>query len=278
MRYERRHAIDSRIDTDTGEFEMVMATEGEASDGHIISIAGLEFPDAFPLHVDHARSTVGNVGNVQNIRRDTIDGEPVYRGVGRIRLTGDGEALAARRDLVDAISTGDIRGTSLTWDASKAVERRSLPTKHRAHVARGEKDPRKRYGLYFESSVGVEQSIVAIGADKGALIGRAEAAPDALTRALWQTMADRIDDAPRSRETEIIDALEATVESLQQRVREAGTTTPSDEDPETLPTLDVCLDEAARQIGEAHRLRGTQLDDALAELFLRVTGHAYNGR
>jgi len=278
MRYERRTELDKRIDIDTGEFDMVMATEGEASDGHIISIAGLEFPEAFPLHVDHARSTVGNVGNVTEIRRDTIDGQPVYRGVGRIRLTGAGEALAARRDLVDAIATGDIRGTSLTWDAAKAVERRSLPAKHRAHVSRGEKDPRKRFGLFFEASTGVEQSIVAIGSDKGALIGRAALAKDALTRALWQTMADRIDDAPRSRESEIIDALEFTVASLEERVREAEAMPSSDEDPEMLPSMDVCMQALTRQIGESGRHSQNELEDALGDIYLGLTGKTYGPR
>ena len=278
MRYERKTELDSRIDTDSGEFDMVMATEGEAADGHIISIAGLEFPEAFPLHIDHARSTVGNVGNVTNIRRDVRDGLPIYRGVGRVRLTGDGEALAARRDLVDAIAVGDIHGTSLTWDAPKAVERRSLPAKHYAAVTRSEKDPRKRFGLFFENSVGVEQSIVAIPSDKGALIGRADAATDAITRAVWQTMADRLDDAPSSRESEIIDALESTVASLEERVREAEAMPSSDEDPETLPSMDVCMQALTRQIGESGRHSQNELEDALGDIYLGLTGKTYGPR
>ena len=70
MKFERTAVLDKAIDTDTGEFDMVMASEGEATDGHIVSIAGLEFPSEFPLQLDHNRSTSANLGNVTNMRRD----------------------------------------------------------------------------------------------------------------------------------------------------------------------------------------------------------------
>jgi hypothetical protein len=166
--YSRKSSIDSRIDTDTGEFDMVMASEGEASDGHIISMRGLETSAELPLQLDHGRSALANLGIVSRIRKDQIDGVPVTRGVGRIRLTGDGEGLEARRDLVDAISRGDIRGVSLTWDSVAHRERRELPRNHPAHVGREEKDTRKRFGVFFEKSRAIEQSVVAIPADREA--------------------------------------------------------------------------------------------------------------
>ena len=275
MKFERQAKLDSRIDTDTGEFDMVMATEGEASDGHVIGIDGLSFGDDLPLQLDHGRSTLANLGTVGNMRRDTIGGLPVYRGVGRIRLTGDGEALAARRDIVDGISRGDITGTSLTWESLKHRERRALPASHRAHVGRSEKDHRKRFGLFFDQSRGVEQSIVAIPSDKQALIGRAENATDENSRAMWQSLVSRFDDAPRSREAEIIDALEIQVAGLEKRLRDAAHERASDNDPDELPSIELCMRILSEEIGDWRIRNRAELDDALGDAFERVTGVRY---
>lgn len=220
-RHERAAALDSRIDTTTGEFEMVMASEGEASDGHILSIRGIETPDEIPLQLDHSPRALANLGTVSNMRAGTKEGVRVLRGVGQIRLTGEGEALEARRDLVDGIATGAVRNVSLTWEASRAQERRDLPKGHPAHVDRDEPDPRKRFGLYFAESRAVEQSIVGVGADRAAIIGRSEDATNDVARAMWQSILHRLDAAPRSREAEIIDALERSVRDLEVRCEEA---------------------------------------------------------
>lgn len=274
-RHERKGAtIDARIDTDTGEFEMVMATEGEASDGHILSMRGLTFPDELPLQVDHNRFSNGNVGIVQNIRRSKVDGVPAYRGVGRIRLTGDGEGLEFRKDLVDAISRGDIRGTSLTWDSTEFKERRDLPKTHPAHVKPSEPNPRKRFGLYFEKSVAIEQSIVPIPADREALIGRAEAAESAFSRDVWHSLADRIDTAPTERrDAEIIQALETSLADLEERLRAAEPRS-SDHAPDP-PAIDACLAILERQVGDPRARTRDELDDALGEIFERITGKQF---
>ena len=36
------------INLETGEFPMILATEGEAMDGHILSIKGMELPERMP--------------------------------------------------------------------------------------------------------------------------------------------------------------------------------------------------------------------------------------
>ncbi len=258
-RHTRNARIDTRIDTDTGEFDMVLATEGEASDGHVISIRGLTMPETMPLQLDHSQSALANLGTVSHMRRDKLDGIPVYRGVGKIRLSGEGEAVDARRDLVDAISTGHVRGVSLTWDAVKVVERRELPKAHAAYVGRNEADTRKRFGLFFEKSVGIEQSVVGIPADREALIGRGVEATCALSRSMWDDFVSRIDVGEPSREVVIINALERSMEALEQRCRDAEATAPSD-------------DALERNLSVRGSTSTDQLRDALGEAHLRVTG------
>jgi len=273
-RYGRSAEIDQAIDTDTGEFDMVMATDGEATDGHIINIDGLRFPEKLPLQLDHGKTAISNLGSVTNIRRGTHGGSKVYRGTGRIRLTGDGEPLAARRDLVDAIAVGDIVGTSLWWESEKHQERRALPAGHRAHVERSEKNPRKRFGLYFESAEAIEHSIVGIHADKKAVIGRSEAASDDLTRWMWHSIARNLDEAPMSREVEIIDALELEVTELEERLREAEPDQgPSDTTPApTLPTIEMLMEAFATQIGAWNLKQNEELTEALEGIRRRLTG------
>lgn len=267
----RECRIDSRIDTKTGEFEMVMATEGEASDGHIIRIAGLEFPDSIPLQLDHSRSVLANLGTVSRMRRDRVDGLPALRGVGQIRLSGDGEALEARRDLVDAIASGHVRGTSLTWDSVKATERRDLPRDHAAHVGATEKDYRKKYGLFFEKSKTIEQSIVGIPADREALIGRQGTATGEISRAMWDGLVERID-GRESRESEIIRALEESVERLE-AARDAGAqSVPREQTPEERPDFEAKLSEALERIGRSERMTGADLRDRLGDVLEQVAG------
>lgn len=271
VRIARACRIDARIDTDSGEFDMVMATEGEASDGHIISIAGLDFPDSIPLQLDHSRSVLANLGTVSQMRRDRIDGVPALRGVGQVRLSGDGEALEARRDLVDAISSGHVRGTSLTWDSIRHVERRDLPKGHAAKVGNGESDYRKKYGLFFEKSRTIEQSIVGIPADREALIGRSSEATAEISRSMWDGMIERLDGAG-SRESEIIRALEESVERLE-AAREAGDETLSDDtrEDDTL-TVNEALGRAIERIERNDRRTGADLRDALGDVLEQLTG------
>jgi len=271
-RISRQCRIDSAIDTDSGEFDMVLATEGEASDGHIISIRGLEFADTIPLQMDHSRAVQSNLGTVSKMRRDKVDGLPALRGVGQIRLTGDGEQLEARRDLVDAISSGHVRGTSLTWDSIKHVERRDLPKEHFAKVTNTEKNYRKKYGLFFEASKAIEQSIVGIPADREALIGRQGEATSEVSRKMWDGLISRIDDPATVRASEIIGALERSVEQLE-AAREAGSgDDSSDDNPEGMLSVNHALDVTFDQLERAGRSDGADLKEALGDVLERLTG------
>jgi hypothetical protein len=71
----------------------------------------------------------------------------------------------------------------------------NLPSDHAYFVdAEGEKDHRKRYGLYFEKWRALEGSVVALGADPEALIGRADETDGAVST-FWRSMAtDAIDE------------------------------------------------------------------------------------
>ena len=276
-RFSRAASMDSRIDTTTGEFDMVMATQGEASDGHLLEVAGGSFPDHFPLQLDHIRSTEANLGNVTQIRQDKIEGLPVWRGVGQIRLTGEGAPLEARQDLVDAISAGDISGVSLTWESQRHSERKGLPRAHPGYVARTESDLRKRHGLWFHEWAGIEQSVVAIGADRQALIGRGESAG---ARWMWQTICNRFDIEPDgSREVGIINALELTVAELEERLRAAEAPASSVKTPADVPpSLELVLAEIQTHVGDWRQRTQDELDDALGRAFQSVTGRAYNAR
>ena len=270
-RISRECRIDTRIDTDTGEFDLVLATEGEASDGHVISIRGLDFADTIPLQMDHSRSVLANLGTVSRMRRDRVDGVAALRGVGQIRLTGDGEGLEARRDLVDAISSGHVRGTSLTWDSIKQVERRELPKGHAANVTTSEPSFRKKYGIFFEQSRAIEQSIVGIPADREALIGRSGSATSEISRSMWDGMIERIHDPATVRTSEIISALERTVEQLEATSREAGDD-PSDETPDETLSVNQALEATIKRIERGGRATSADLREGLDDVFERLTG------
>lgn len=272
-RFERVAEVDSRIDPKTGEFEMVMATEGEASDGHVLRVAGIAHDETIPLQLDHGRRTIDNLGTVSRIRTGKRGGVPVLLGVGQIRLTGEGEGLAMRLDVVDAIAAGVIRGTSLTWDAeSRDIrERTALPKGHPARVDPEEPNLRRRFGLWFEKSRAIEQSVVAIPADRAALIGRAEAATEASSRALWQLLAERCEVRAAVTPDPLVDALSRALAAAEQRIRAAGAPPPSDH-ARPVPPLDQVLARAIPEVGELSRRTRLELDAALDEIADRLTG------
>lgn len=273
-RFERVARIDQRIDTKTGEFEMVMASENEASDGHILRIAGISHAETIPLQLDHGFRAGDNLGTVANIRKGKRDGVPVLLGVGTIRTTGEGESLAARLDLVDAIARGDITGTSLTWEADgpgAVKERTSLPKGHPARVDPEEPNLRRRFGLLFEKSRAVEQSVVAIPADRAAVIGRGDGAEVAGVRALWHGLANGLELRAAREADPWTQALERHLADLEQRVRAAGAKPPRDHArPE--PPVEELLSRVLAEVGDVGRRTRKELDEALRAAFGELTG------
>lgn len=274
-RFERVARIDQRIDTKTGEFEMVMASENEARDGHILRVAGISHAETIPLQLDHGFRAGDNLGTVSNIRKGKRDGVPVLLGVGTIRMTGEGESLAARLDLVDAIARGDITGTSLTWEASEAgsvKERTSLPKGHPARVDAEEPNLRRRFGLYFEKSRAVEQSIVAIPSDRTAVIGRGDAAEVAGVRSLWHGLVNGLELRVARESDPMIGALERALAAAEQRLRAAGTVRVPSDKARTGPPLDDVLSRVLAEVGDAGRRTKEELDRSLAAILGELTG------
>ena len=192
--HEQRIATVERSD-EFATFSGVMATEGEASDGHILSIKGARLPNALPLQADHANSVFGNLGRMSDFQKETKAKPPVLRGMGRIRLTGEGAQRDVRLDVVDAIETGDVTGLSIRWEDIRSTRRINLPSDHPAFVdSDKEKDWRKRFGMFFHEWEALEESVVAIPADRAAQIGRAENAALEGVQAFWRGLVEGLDE------------------------------------------------------------------------------------
>lgn len=167
------HARIERGET-TFRFPMTLATQGEASDGHILSIAGGDVPARMPLLMAHQNDPKAALGSVVSSEKELRARPPRLRALGEIELTGEGPTAEIRRDVALMIERGHIRGVSIRWDADKGTPRTSLPSAHPAHIDEKEESLSKRYGLFFDAWRALEGSVVAVGADPKALIGRAD--------------------------------------------------------------------------------------------------------
>lgn len=173
------------VDADAGTVDAVLFTDGEASDGHILSMEGGDLPDTMPLFVNHhadPRTQLGSITPTEGTAHEK-----------RVRLhfmlDGEGAEADVRRDIFAKIQAGHVSQMSGKWDALDApVERRMLAKDHPAHVS-AEAKGSKRWGLYFGSWRGMEGSVVGLGADPQATMrwaGEAEAEPVA---AFWRGQA-----------------------------------------------------------------------------------------
>ena len=189
-KYERIARIDG-MDLETGRFPMTLATEGEASDGHILSIKGGHIPERMPMLLSHWNDPTAQVGSVLEPSKHLKDSPPRLRAVGQIEMTGAGMPGDVRRDLALMIDKGHVNAVSVRWDEvpGKSTRRVNLPPNHPHYVdaesARGE----EKWGVYFEEWTAREGSIVALGADQGALIGRAEQTEGEVS-SFWRAMAE----------------------------------------------------------------------------------------
>jgi len=173
-RYSRTtSALERRArSSDRFRFEMTLATEGEASDGHILSIRGGEIPARFPLLAVHdSWSLASSLGSVVDGEKDLRLEPPALRASGEINLDGEGDAADARRDVANLIDAGDLSAVSIRWEAIESVRRINLPSDHPAFVDPDkEASSAKRYGLFFKRWRALEGSVVPIGADAAAKI------------------------------------------------------------------------------------------------------------
>ena len=65
---EERFTRAESINLKTGEFPMTLATEGEATDGHILSIRGGQLPESLPLQISHANDPQATLGETAGIK------------------------------------------------------------------------------------------------------------------------------------------------------------------------------------------------------------------
>lgn len=174
--FERLQRVQS-VDVDAGTFGMTLATEGEASDGHILAIEGGTVPERMPLLISHWNDPTRSLGSILRARKHLSDSPRRLSAMGEVETDGDGSAAEIRRDVLHMIARGHISAVSIRWEpeAKHAIPRTDLPKEHPHHVDR-EKEPfnsPRRYGMYFKRWRALEGSVVAVGADPKALIGRA---------------------------------------------------------------------------------------------------------
>lgn len=178
------------INLQTGEFPMILATDGEATDGDILSIEGAEFGSRAPLQLSHINDPRSTAGSVSGFRRDLQSTPKKLKAKGQIELGGEGPAADIRRDVAYMVAQGHVTGISVRWDPLESTRRVNLPADHFAYVDdEKEKDWRKRYGYFFKKWRVLEGSIVAVQADKESMIGRA-VETDGHVAAFWRAMAN----------------------------------------------------------------------------------------
>lgn len=202
MKYARAIEVDrASVDPESGSFRAVVFTDGEASDGHILNIAGGDIPERMPLFVNHRADPTTQLGSLYP--ESVTAHQVVMRG--EIFLGGDGSEQAVRHDLLAKMAAGHVSQMSGRWDAmDEHVRRRTeLPEDHPAYVSpkKAQKDFRLRFGLYFEKWRALEGSVVGLGADPKAVMRWAkdpEAEPS--VREFWRAQIDPEEEPPADSE------------------------------------------------------------------------------
>jgi hypothetical protein len=179
------------IDLETGVFPLTLASEGEASDGHILSIKGGNIPPRMPLLVSHWNEPTSQAGSITEPVKALKDKPPRLRGTGQIEMGGEGPSADIRRDLAYMIDKGHVSGMSIRWRTKKSIPRTNLPSNHPYFVNYDEATGPEKWGLFFEEWDGLEGSIVSLGADPLALIGRAEETEGEVS-AFWREQATHV--------------------------------------------------------------------------------------
>lgn len=181
MLFRRVQDLDrGEVNREDGTFPVTLFSDGEASDGHILNIAGGRLPKRMPLFIGHFADPEFQLGSLTSPTKEKRGGLNVTRHVAQIEQDGAGAAAERRADLLIMVEKGHARSMSGRWDAEQkdVVRRTELPESHPAHVSPDEKG-RKRFGLYFKRWVAMEGSLVGLGADPAAQVGRELAADQA---------------------------------------------------------------------------------------------------
>jgi hypothetical protein len=287
-RIARIERASAKRSEDSFEFPMILATEGEASDGHVLSIRGGRIPERMPLLAAHWADPEATLGSVVAPEKRLAEKPAALAAVGTIELGGVGARAEQRRDVALMIERGHLGAVSIRWDGIKSTPRRNLPSDHPAFVPDDEKNPAKRFGLFFEEWRALEGSVVPIGADPKALIQRAEETAGEVAE-FWRAFAGE------AGEPLTFDWRGRAVDLLAEGVRCAREGKVSDDelvrvladvfgidlvDPDSLPPVAPSAAPPVRQFG-ADDLRAlfaeheTALRAGVGELFARATGRRF---
>lgn len=183
------HERAAAINLETGEFPLVAASDGEASDGHILSIKGAQLPKSAPLCTAHSLDPTLLLGSVFGFEKREHD----IACTGRVNLTDDGTWLAeTRRGLATLIASRDLRAVSVRWEALAWKRRIELPDGHPAKVAETETGP-KRWGYLFEKWRLLEVSVCALGADPKALIAAGRSCRQPVASAFFRAVGRELE-------------------------------------------------------------------------------------
>ena len=191
MHYERTCTIERAEDgAEAGLISGILTTDGEASDGHILDMDGVELPERAPLLFGHDDFTgTGNLGSWTGFRKFGTGkklGNHGIRGTAQIELEGEGSQAAWRSDVAMMIDKGHIGALSVRWEEiGDPIARVNLPSDHPAFLDAKNTTGRKSWGLFFEKWRLLEGSVVTLGADPAALVGRMQAS-DGDVRGYWR--------------------------------------------------------------------------------------------
>ncbi len=227
-KHERTARIDS-ID-DGGVFKATLATEGEASDGDILSIKGGRIPKRMPMLISHWNDPTAHAGSITEPVKELDAKPPRLRVTGQIEMGGEGALADVRRDIAFMINRHG-GAMSIRWDevdGGKAPIRRvNLASDHPYFVdTETEKSSRKRWGYYWPEWRAMEGSLVALGADEGATIGGRHYATRAAetegeVSAFWRALAEHAEKDEPDAESKVA-ALLASMRTASHDAREAG--------------------------------------------------------
>jgi hypothetical protein len=185
MHYERTCTIERAEDgAEAGLISGTLATDG------ILNMSGVKLPERAPLLFGHDDYTgTGNLGSWTGFHKFGDGkklGDSGIRGTAQIELSGEGSQADWRGDIAHMIERGHIGQFSVRWEEiGEPVARVNLPSDHPAFVDSKKATGRQRWGLYFDKWRLLEGSVVTLGADPAALVGRMQEA-EGDVRVYWR--------------------------------------------------------------------------------------------
>jgi len=214
-------AIERAEDAADGEFTAILATSGEASDGHILSVKGMRVAPKLPLLFNHkSEAMVPALGTVRKPVKSVEKGLEVLRVTPKISMDGDGVLADIRRGVFQLVKDGALPSMSVRWEG-KGKRRIELKPDHPAFVDSDKLDSddfEKRFGLFFANPRALEGSVVALGADPKALVGRAQVSDSEGERVFFNALARSMEsnNGGSAKVAEAFAALTSAVQSLRE--------------------------------------------------------------